>query len=49
MSSDIPLIFTTIRKVIHNANETDPVYAEEIEDDIDAEAETLPQDSVYKL
>ncbi|KAK7025742.1 hypothetical protein R3P38DRAFT_3316397 [Favolaschia claudopus] len=49
MSSDIPLIFTTIRKVIHNANETDPVYAEEIEDDIEAEPETLPQDSVYNV
>ncbi|KAK6988966.1 hypothetical protein R3P38DRAFT_3331733 [Favolaschia claudopus] len=49
MSSDIPLIFTTIRKVIHNANETDPVYAEEIEDDIEAEAETVPEDNVYNV
>ncbi|KAK7013549.1 hypothetical protein R3P38DRAFT_3322519 [Favolaschia claudopus] len=49
MSSEIPPIFTTIYQAIHNASEEDRAYSGEIEDDIEAEGETLPEDSIYDV
>ncbi|KAK7062101.1 hypothetical protein R3P38DRAFT_3303144 [Favolaschia claudopus] len=44
MSSEIPPIFTTIYEAIHHASNEDRPYSGEIEDDIEAEGETLTED-----
>ncbi|KAK6989001.1 hypothetical protein R3P38DRAFT_3331736 [Favolaschia claudopus] len=49
MSSEIPPIFTTIYQAIHNASEEDYAHSGEIQDDLDAEGETLPEGSIYDV
>ncbi|KAK7037921.1 hypothetical protein R3P38DRAFT_3311188 [Favolaschia claudopus] len=49
MSNGLPPNLAALCQAIHNVSEEDRPYSGEIEDDIEAEGETLPADSIYDV